>query len=261
MIGFFDSGIGGLTVLREFRKILPEYDYCYFGDNARCPYGDRDDATIRQYTEEGVEFLFDQGAEIVILACNTATAHAIRYLQQVRFPDKKILGVTIPGAEHIIEGGYRKVGVLATESTVRNRAYKERVHIIDDTVQIQEIAAPELVPLIENGVFEGVLMEQILSTHLGKFDADIEALVLGCTHYPIIRHHIESILPHIPIIDPGYESAIKFREYLIRHPEIEKNLSRGGELSFFTSGDTMSFIKIGRNILNRDITQFTFSRS
>jgi glutamate racemase len=161
-----------------------------------------DDATIRQYTEEGVDFLFNQGATIVILACNTATAHAIRYLQQVRFPDRKILGVTIPGAERIIEGSYRKVGVLATESTVRNRAYKDRVHIIDDTIHIQEIAAPELVPLIEQGVFEGEIIKQILSVHLNKFDTDIEAVVLGCTHYPYIRHIIEQLRPTLDIIDP-----------------------------------------------------------
>ncbi len=115
MIGFFDSGIGGLTVLAEFRKRFPEFDYAYFGDRANCPYGDREDEEIVDLTERGVEKLFDQGAEIVILACNTATVHAIRYLQQVRFPDKKILGVTIPGAERIIESGYRHVGVLATE--------------------------------------------------------------------------------------------------------------------------------------------------
>ena len=138
-----------MTVLREFQKLLPQYDYCYFGDNARCPYGDRDDATIRQYTEEGVQFLFDQGATIVILACNTATAHAIRYLQQVKFPDRKILGVTIPGAEKVFESCYKKVGVLATESTVKIRAYKERVHFLNNTILVQEIAAPELVSLIE----------------------------------------------------------------------------------------------------------------
>ncbi len=115
MIGFFDSGIGGLTVLAEFRKRFPEFDYVYFGDRANCPYGDREDEEIVDLTERGVEKLFDQGAEIVILACNTATVHAIRYLQQVRFPHKKVLGVTIPGAERIVESGYRHVGVLATE--------------------------------------------------------------------------------------------------------------------------------------------------
>jgi len=230
MIWFFDSWIGGLTVLHEFRKILPEYDYIYFGDNARCPYGSLDDATIRQYTEEGVEFLFNQGATIVILACNTATAHAIRYLQQVRFPDRKILGVTIPGAERIIEGWYSKVGVLATESTVRNRAYKDRVHIIDSTIQIQEIAAPELVPLIESGVFEGEIIAEVLQTHLAKFDTDIEAILLGCTHYPYVRSTIEQIRPDLDIIDPGYESAKKFASYLERHTDIEAKIGKGGNL-------------------------------
>ncbi|MFA6090301.1 MAG: glutamate racemase [Candidatus Gracilibacteria bacterium] len=230
MIGFFDSGIGGLTVLREFQKILPEYDYLYFGDNARCPYGGLNDATIRQYTEEGVQFLFDQGATIVVLACNTATAHAIQYLQQTKFPDRKILGVTIPGAEKILEGNYRKIGVLATESTVKNRAYKERVHIINNTIEIQEIAAPELVPLIENGVFEGELIQGILKTHLAKFDSDIEAIVLGCTHYPYVRAIIEQIRPGIDIIDPGFESAKKFASYLVRHPDIEAKIGKGGEV-------------------------------
>jgi len=172
-----------------------------------------------------MEFLFDQGATIVILACNTATAHAIRYLQQVRFPDRKILGVTIPGAERVIEGGYKKVGVLATESTVRNRAYKERVHIIDKAVHIEEIAAPELVSMIENRLSESQEIREKIREYTKRFDSDMEALILGCTHYPIIRHHIEAIFPNLPIIDPGYESALKFRDYLERHPEVAKNLS------------------------------------
>ncbi|MDP2103418.1 MAG: glutamate racemase [Candidatus Gracilibacteria bacterium] len=249
MIGLFDSGLGGLTVLKAFRTLLPEYDYLYFGDNARCPYGDLGDATIRQYTEEGVQFLFDQGATIVILACNTATAHAIRYLQQVRFPDRKILGVTIPGAEKVIEAGYRKIGVLATESSVKSKAYKERVHFHDDTVTVQEIAAPGLVPLIEQGRFDDPETIQHIENYIGLFDPDIEALVLGCTHYPIIRHHIEQIFPNLPIIDPGQESALKFRDYLDRHPEIRKNLSRGGEMRFFTSGNLEMFREIGGGIV------------
>ena len=228
MIWFFDSGIGGLTVMAEFRKIFPEYDSLYFGDTAHCPYGGLDDATIRRYTEQGVELLFNEGATIVILACNTATVHSIQYLQQIRFPDKKILGVTIPGAEKIVEGGYRKVGVLATESTVKNRAYRDRVHIIDDTIDIQEIAAPELVPLIELGIIDGQEIDAILRAHLSKFDNDIEAIVLGCTHYPYVRSSIEAIRPGIEIIDPGYEAALKFRVYLENHPEIERGIWRGG---------------------------------
>lgn len=228
---------------------MPQYDYLYFWDNARCPYGDLDNDTIRQYTEEGVRFLFDHGATVVVLACNTATAHAIRHLQQVVFPDRKILGVTIPGAEQVYESGYRKVGVLATESSVKTRAYKERVHLLDDSILVQEIAAPGLVPLIELWLYDVPEMIDRIGEYVRKFDSDIEAIVLGCTHYPIIRHHIEKIFPHLPIIDPGYESARKFKEYLVRHPETEKNLSRGGEMKFYTSGDLENFRKIGGEIL------------
>lgn len=152
--------------------------------------------------------------------------HAISYLQQEKFPDRKILGVTIPGAEKVIEVGYRKIGVLATESTVNNRAYKDRVHFHDNTIHVQEIAAPELVPLIEQGRFDDLETIRHIHAYLKSFDHDIEALVLGCTHYPLVRHHIKSILPDLPIIDPGQESAYKFREYLARHGDIEKNLSR-----------------------------------
>lgn len=180
-------------------------------------------------------------------------AHAISYLQQVRFPDRKILGVTIPGAEKVIEAGYRKIGVLATESSVKSRAYKERVHFHDDTIHVQEIAAPELVPLIEQGRFDENETVQHVHTYLRSFDSDIETLVLGCTHYPLIRHHIESIFPNLPIIDPGQESALKFRDYLDRHGDIEKNLSRGGETRFFTSGDLEMFREIGGGIVGERI--------
>jgi glutamate racemase len=173
----------------------------------------------------------------------------------VRFPDRKILGVTIPGAEKVIEVWYRKIGVLATESSVKSKAYKERVHFHDDTVSVQEIAAPDIVPLIEQWRFDDPETIQYIENYLGSFDPDIEALVLGCTHYPIIRHHIEQILPDLPIIDPGRESALKFRDYLIHHPEIEKNLSREWEVKFFTSGDPEVFRRIGENIINQKIKQ------
>ena len=251
MIWLFDSWFWWLTVLKEFHKLLPKYDYCYFGDNARCPYGDLSHEMIEQYTEEWVQFLFDQGATIVILACNTATAHTIKYLQQVRFPDRKILGVTIPGAERVYESGYRKVGVLATQSSVNIRAYKDRVHFHDKTIEVQEIAAPELVPLIEQWIYDTPEIIGLVTQYINQFDSDIDALVLGCTHYPIIRRHIEKRLPLLPIIDPGLESALKFREYLGRHPDIEKNLSRWGELRFFTSGDTKKFQEMGSIIFWR----------
>lgn len=227
MIGFFDSGIGGLTVLAEFRKRFPDFDMAYFGDRDNCPYGGKTDAEIKDLTEAGVETLFSMGSEIVILACNTATVHSIRYLQQVRFPDRKILGVTIPGAERVVEGRYRKIGVLATEGTVRIRAYKERVHILDDSVHVHEIAAPELVPLIEAGMTEGPEIDAVLAKHLEEFE-DVEALVLGCTHYPLVRESLERITSIPSIIDPGAEAAEKFGAYLERHPDVAASISRGG---------------------------------
>ena len=130
-------------------SVLPEYDYLYLADSARAPYGTRDSESILRFSVECVRFLFDHGAQIVIIACNTATAHAIRPLQQEFFPDKKILGVTIPGAEKVVEAGYKKIGVIATSSTVKQKAYKERVHILDASVIVQELDAPLLVPLIE----------------------------------------------------------------------------------------------------------------
>lgn len=196
----------------------------------------------------------------MILACNTATAHTIRYLQQVRFPDRKILGVTIPGAEKVWESGHRKVGVLATESSVKIRAYKERVRFHDETILVQEIAAKELVPLIEQGKYHAPETIAATRRYIMQFDSDIEAIVLGCTHYPIIRHHIEAILPYMPLIDPGYESARKFKTYLSRHPDIEQGISRGGEVRFFTSGDTENFMKIGNDILGKNITCLTSLR-
>lgn len=136
--------------------------------------------------------------------------------------------MTIPGAERIVEGGYRRVGVLATESTVKNRAYRERVHILDDSIHIEEVAAPELVPLIESGIMDGSEIEQILNTHFEKFSDDLDAIVLGCTHYPYVRPTIEQIRPGLEIIDPGIEAAKKFREYLDRHPDIAGRIGKSG---------------------------------
>jgi glutamate racemase len=229
MLGFFDSGIGGLTVLSEFRKRFPDFDMAYFGDRENCPYGDKTDDEIRALTEAGVEKLFGMGASVVILACNTASAHAVRHLQQHRFPDRKILTVTIPGAEKVAEAGYRRIGVLATQGTVRVKAYKERVHILDDSVHVHEIAAPELVPLIEKGITEGPEIEAVLMRHIDQFQ-EVEAIVLGCTHYPLVRASVEKIAPGIDIVDPGFEAARKFSAYLERHPEVAASITRGGRL-------------------------------
>ena len=159
IIGFFDSGIGGLEVMRAFQEEFGEMEMIFECDPEHCPFGNLSREDIRAYTKAGVARLFARGADVVILACNTASVHALRWFQQEVFIGKHILGVTIPGAEKVTEMGYRKIGVLATEATVRIRAYKERVHILDDSVIVEEVGAPGLVPLIEQGRVDGEELE------------------------------------------------------------------------------------------------------
>ncbi len=223
IIGFFDSGIGGLEVMWAFQEEFGEMEMIFECDREHCPFGNLSRDEIRAYTKAGVERLFARGADVVILACNTASVHALRWFQQEVFVGKHILGVTIPGAEKVTEMGYRKIGVLATEATVRIRAYKERVHILDDSVIVEEVGAPGLVPLIEQGRVDGEELEWLLREYLSQFSPDIEALVLGCTHYPIIQGVIEKVWDDLyhkkspDIIDPGKEAVRKFRGWLMRH--------------------------------------------
>ena len=242
MIWLFDSWFWGLSTLLEFQKIMPEYDYIYFWDSLNVPYWDKSLDEILKLTEDWVRFLFESGAKIVIIACNTATACAIRILQQKVFPDKKILWVTIPGVEKIAELKLKKVWVLATPTTVKLRAYKKRVQSLNDKIVVQEIWAPELVPLIEKWEFKDSSFENILKNYLDKFDSDIEAIVLGCTHYSLIKDQIKNI-SNKQIIDPSYDSAIKFREYLKRHLKIKNSLSLWWKTIFYTTWDITNFLK------------------
>lgn len=200
-----------------FQKAFSTLDMILEMDRENAPYGWKSHDEICELTKNGVQKLFDRWADVVILACNTASVHALRWLQNDVFPWKHILWVTIPGAEKVVEMGYKKIGVLATEATVRTRMYKERVHILDDSVLVEEIGAPWLVPLIEDDITSGEEIELLLRDYLSQFSSDIEALILGCTHYPLIQESIEKvwcevhqteIIPYI--IDPGVEAAKQF---------------------------------------------------
>jgi len=248
MIWLFDSWFWGLSTLGEFQKIMPEYDYIYFWDSLNVPYWDKSYDEILRLTEAWVRFLFESGAQIVILACNTATACAIRTLQQHIFPDKKILWVTIPGAEKVHELNLKKVWVLATLNTVRLKAYKERVHILNNKIEVQEIEAPDLVPLIEEWKIKTPNFQETLKNYLDKFDLDIEAIVLGCTHYSLIKDEIQN-LSKKQIIDPSQDSALKFKTYLQRHPEIKNNLSTWWETIFYTSWNPTNFHEIWKKFI------------
>jgi glutamate racemase len=241
-LGFFDSGIGGLAVMEAFRKLHPTLDMEYFGDSANCPYGDRTREEILVLVERGVGTLIDAGCVIVVLACNTAVAQAVKYLQNEKYPPGcgiKILGVTLPGAEKVADMGYGKVGILATQSTVNSRAYGDRVRVLNPGISIREIAVPGLVDLIESEARDEASVRRLLEAAIGRFERDTEALVLGCTHYPIVRREILETWQRIhgttvDIVDPGSEAAARFAGYLLRHPEFR--LSEGGTANVRFSG-------------------------
>ena len=221
ILWFFDSWLGGKLVMETFQKEFPDIEMILEMDREHAPYGGKSWEEIRILTRVWVEKLFARWADVVILACNTASVHALRWLQQEVFVGRHILGVTVPWAEAVVEWWYKKIGVLATEATVRSRMYRDRVHILDDSVIVEEVGAPWLVPLIEQGIVSWDEIDSLLREYLSQFSPDIEALVLGCTHYPLIRESIEKVGKDITrqqrvIIDPGLESARRFHRWILR---------------------------------------------
>lgn len=243
-IGVFDSGYGGLTILSEIRKLMPEYDYLYLGDNARAPYGNRSFEVVYEYTLEAVKMLFDQGCHLVILACNTASAKALRSIQQQDLPtlapSKRVLGVIRPSAEEIGTNTHTKhVGILATEGTVQSRSYILELQKFAPEIVVNQHACPLWVPLIENNKQDSAAGKQIIADDLNSLlqkDPEIDAIVLGCTHYPLIQSYLESLVPsHINIISQGKIVADKLKTYLLNHPEIDENCSKTAQVHYLTT--------------------------
>ncbi len=245
-IGVFDSGYGGLTILKELSKQLPTNDFIYLGDNARTPYGNRSFEVVYQYTLEAVKFLFEQGCELVVLACNTASAKALRNIQQLDLPyigpNKRVLGVIRPSVEQVSEitkNGH--VGVLGTAGTVVSESYPVELQKwahgkVKSTVQE---ACPMWVPLVENNEINtpgtDYFVEKNLKSVLQK-DPIIDTLILACTHYPLLIDTIRKfLLPEITILEQGKIVAQKLEEYLLRHPEIKNKCSMGGSIKFLTT--------------------------
>ena len=245
-IGIFDSGYGGLTVFRSIIEQLPEYDYIYLGDNARAPYGNRSFNTIHQYTWECVQWFFDQGCPLVILACNTASAKALRTIQQVDLknadPSKRVLGVIRPTAEVI--GDYTKtkeIGVLGTTGTVNSGSYLLEIEKFFPDIKVYQQACPLWVPLIENGEYDKPGSDYFVKLYLDQVMAQspqIDTILLACTHYPLIQQKIEANLPaHVKVVSQGDIVAGSLVDYLQRHPEIETRLSKNGINKFYTTTD------------------------
>jgi glutamate racemase len=249
-IGVFDSGYGGLTVLKEIINKLPQYDYLYMGDNARAPYGNRSFETVYQYTLQCVKWFFDQGCSLVILACNTASAKALRTIQQkdlpVIAPDNRVLGVIRPTAEII--GTFSEtgsVGVLATNGTVASDSYPMETAKFFPNLKVYQEACPMWVPLIENEEYKNhgadYFVKKNLHNIFGKGE-NIDVILLACTHYPLLKEKIEEYLPiGVKLVSQGEIVAGSLARYLERHPAMETRCSKNGRREFYTTDSVTDF--------------------
>jgi len=249
-IGVFDSGYGGLTVLKEIISKLPEYDYIYLGDNARAPYGSRSFDTVYRYTLQCVQWFFSQGCSLVILACNTASAKALRTIQQNDLPGidpaKRVLGVIRPTTEMIGNFSLTKsVGILATNGTVASDSYPVEIAKFFPEIKVYQQACPLWVPLIENNEHQGDGADFFVKKNLESIfrkGRDIDVILLGCTHYPLLNEKIQEYLPSgVKLISQGEIVADSLADYLRRHPEMETKCSKNGGRVFYTTDSTEDF--------------------
>ncbi|MBW2015838.1 MAG: glutamate racemase [Deltaproteobacteria bacterium] len=266
MIGVFDSGYGGLTVLKAFFEILPGYNYLYLGDSARAPYGNKSLGIVYEYTRQAVSFLFDRGAELIILACNTASAKALRRIQQEWLPEHRprgrVLGVVIPLAETAAETSRRgRIGVIGTRATIESRVYEQELHKLNPNLKVFSRPCPLLVPLVEEGWVGKPETNMILKKYLRPLKGlAIDTLILGCTHYPFLKRDISRIMgKNCMVLDAPGIVARKLADYLNRHPEMEVRLTRDTECAFFTTDDPERFRDFGEKFLARRIREVRFA--
>ncbi len=261
-IGVFDSGYGGLTILKDLRNRLPEYDFLYLGDNARTPYGTQSYDVVYEFTLQAVKELFNRGCELVIVACNTASAKALRTIQQKDLPNlapnKRVLGVIRPSAE--VVGSYsvsRNIGVLATQGTVQSESYVIEIANFSPDCTVFQQACPLWVPLIENNEYETDAGKQFIQRDVQKLldkNDKIDTIILGCTHYPVLMDYIVSILPSsVKVIAQGEIVAESLVDYLERHPKIADRCSKKSELAFLTSEPTAEFDVNASKFMNLEV--------
>jgi len=261
-IGVFDSGYGGLTILNELLKELPEFDFLYLGDNARSPYGTRSYDVVYDYTLQAVEQLFSMGCELIIVACNTASAKALRTIQQKDLPkidpNKRVLGVIRPSVEKLGALTQTKhVGVLGTVGTVRSNSYPMEIEKLYPEIEVVQEACPMWVPLVENNEFTTsggrYFIKKNIENLLSK-DSQIDTIVLGCTHYPILKDEVKRYLPNsVNLIAQGEIVAKSLKDYLKRHPEMEVRCSKNGEREFLTTEFVDSFEEKASRFLNKNL--------
>ena len=261
-IGIFDSGYGGLTILNKIRSRLPQYDYAYVGDNARTPYGNRSFEVVYEFTLQAVQWFFEHNSPLVILACNTASAKALRTIQQRDLPrldpQRRVLGVIRPTVENIgMVTHTRHVGILGTPGTVSSESYPLEIKKIYPDIVVESEACPMWVPLVENNEHDKPGADYFVRQHIDNIlakDAQIDTLVLACTHYPLLQKKIASFLPEsIRLIAQGDLIAESLEDYLYRHPEIETRCSKGATCSFYTTESEEKFATMASLFLKGSI--------
>lgn len=261
-IGIFDSGFGGLSILREIRKTLPEYDYIFIGDNARAPYGSRSFKLVYEYTLQAVQHLFNQGCALVILACNTASAKALRTIQQCDLPktdnSRRVLGVIRPTVEKVGEiskNGH--IGIFGTPATIQSQSYDIEIAKMYPSFKVYGHACPMWVPLVENKESDGPGADYFVKKDIDALlsqCADIDTVILGCTHYPLLAGKIKKYMPNgVRVIEQGGIVAESLKDYLKRHPEMEQRCSKGGKCQYFTTEDAEKFSEMGSIFVNEQI--------
>jgi glutamate racemase len=260
LIGVFDSGFGGISILRGIVKELPAYSYLYLGDTARVPYGSRSPEVVYEFTKQAVDFLFANNCELVIVACNTASSDALHKIQQdylpKHYPGKKVLGVLIPAAEEAVARTKNKrIGVIATEGTVRSASFPRELMKIDRSVKIFQNPCPLLVPIVEAGEQNSKIVAVILEQYLKPLEKrHIDTLILGCTHYEVFRNKIRKIVgSRVFIVSEEHVVPKKLKQYLVRHPEIEKKLQKKRTVRFYSTDLTEKFTLLGSKFFGKRI--------
>ena len=261
-IGIFDSGFGGLTILKEIKKKLPEYSYIYLGDNARAPYGTRSFETVYKYTLEAVKKLFELDCELIIIACNTASAKALRSIQQNDLKaiggTKKVLGILRPCTEQAQNfTTNNNLGIFATKGTVLSQSYEIEISKFFPQITVTSNACPMWVPLVENGEAESDGADFFIKKEINNIltkNSNIDSILLGCTHYPLLQNKIRKFLPqHISIINQGNIVANSLSNYLEKHPEIEEKLIKNNSITYYTTDCNENFDKIGSSFMQENI--------
>jgi len=259
MIGVFDSGLGGLTVLKEFIRELPEYDYIYLGDTARLPYGNRSADLVYEFSNQACDYLFNQGCELIIIACNTASGLALRRLQKeylsAKNSEKRILGVIRPVSEFFAEENYKQIGVIGTRGTISSDVYKKELEKLGSKIEIIGQATPLLVPLIEENWINRPVTVKILKNYLRPLKLkQIQALILGCTHYPLLIKQIQKVMgKQVEVQNPAEIVAKSLVDYFKRHSEIEIKLGKNKKRKYLATDWTENFEKTAGRFLGDKI--------